>query len=66
MNLDLKIIKKYYGEDMMHYARDNFSSILEKEGKLSKIFLDNFAESKTLYEDLKKVMNWLNLKIIFI
>ena len=54
MNTDLKLIKKYYGEDMMHYARDNFSVILETYGKLSKLFLDNFAESKTLYEDLKK------------
>lgn len=54
MNTDLKQIKKYYGEDMMHYARDNFSSILEDEGKLSKLFLDNFAESKTLFENLKE------------
>ena len=54
MNSDLKIIKKYYGEDMMHYARDNFSIILENEGKLSNLFLNNFAESKTLYEDLSK------------
>ena len=54
MNTDLKIIKKYYGENMMHYARDNFSIILEKEGRLSNLFLDNFEESKTLYEDLKE------------
>lgn len=54
MNTDLKLIKKHYGEDMMHYARDNFSIILESEGKLSKLFLDNFAESKSLYEDLKE------------
>lgn len=54
MNSDLRIIKKYYGENMMHYARDNFSVILETDGKLSKLFLDNFAESKTLYEDLKE------------
>ena len=39
MNSDLKIIKKYNDEDMMHYARDNFSIILENEGKLSKLFL---------------------------
>lgn len=54
MNTDLKLIKKHYGEDMMHYARDNFPIILEKEGELSKLFLDNFAESKSLYEDLKE------------
>lgn len=54
MNTDLKLIKKYYGEDMMHYARENFPIILEKEGELSKLFLDHFAESKVLYEDLKE------------
>lgn len=54
MNSDLKLIKKHYGEDMMHYARENFPIILEEEGVLSKFFLDNFAESKTLYEDLKE------------
>ena len=54
MNSDLKLIKKYYGEDMMHFARDNFASILEIEGMLSRLFLDNFAKSKTLYEDLKE------------
>ena len=54
MNSDLKIIKKYYGEDMMHYSRENFPIILEEDGVLSKFLLDNFAESKTLYEDLKE------------
>ena len=29
MNSDLKIIKKYYGEKMMHLCRKNFSTILE-------------------------------------
>ena len=62
MNSDLKIIKKYYGEDMMHYARDNFSIILENEGKLSNLFLNNFAESKTLYEDLNKNNELVKLK----
>ena len=55
MNIDLKLIKKYYGEDMMHFARDNFSTILDNPGKLSKIFLDNFACSKYLYENLNSV-----------
>lgn len=50
MNKDLKLIKKYYGEDMMHYARDNFSTILEQEGVLSNIFINYFAENKNLYE----------------
>ena len=33
MNSDLKIIKKYYGEKMMHLCRKNFSTILS--------FIDN-------------------------
>lgn len=54
MNTDLKLIKKNYGEDMMHFARENFPIILENQGELSKLFLDHFAESKTLFEDLKE------------
>ena len=50
---DLKIIKKNYGEDMMHFCRDNFSTILETNGALSKIMLDNFYPNKDLYRDIK-------------
>ena len=49
---DLKIIKKMYGEKMMHLCRELFSTLLEQEGLLSKVMLDNFAPSKLLYDDL--------------
>ena len=52
MNSDLKIIKKYYGEKMMHLCRSLFSTLLEQEGYLSKLLLDNFAPTKFLYEDI--------------
>ena len=58
MNSDLQYIKKKYGEKMMHFCRDNFSTILEKEGVLTQIFNDYFGESRSLYEDLKN-SNWL-------
>jgi len=53
MNDDLLIIKKQYGEKMMHLCRDSFSTILDNSpGVLSKILLDNFAPNHYLYEDL--------------
>ena len=42
MNNDLKIIKKKYGEKMMHFCRDLFPTILETEGLLPKLLMDNF------------------------
>ena len=58
MNNDLKIIKKKYGEKMMHFCRENFSTILEEEGLLTQIFSNYFNENRSLYEDLKE-NNWL-------
>ncbi len=52
MNQDLKIIKNKYGENMMHLCREFFPILLEKEGLLSQILLDNFAISHDLYQDL--------------
>ncbi len=52
MNKDLKIIKKKYGEDMMHLCRSLFPTILESDGKLSEIMLNAFAESRELYHDI--------------
>lgn len=43
MNYDLKKIKKYYGEQMMHLCRELFPTILDEEGTLSRIMLDHFA-----------------------
>ncbi|NLD79119.1 MAG: hypothetical protein GX641_02150 [Mollicutes bacterium] len=49
---DLNIIKKYYGEKMMHMCRSFFPTLLEIPGLLSKIMLDNFYPNKFLYEDI--------------
>ena len=52
MNKDLKLIKKKYGEEMMHLCRELFPTILEQEGLLSKLLHDNFKESKSLSKDI--------------
>lgn len=49
---DLKIIKKKYGEKMMHLCRELFPSLLETPGLLSSIMLEHFESSKLLYDDL--------------
>ena len=51
---DLKIIKKKYGEEMMHFCRDAFATILETPGVLSKLLLTFFEPSKELFFDLHK------------
>ena len=52
MNSDLKIIKKKYGEKMMHFCREFFPTLLEKEELLSSLLLNNFNASHNLYNDL--------------
>ena len=52
MNNDLKIIKKKYGDGMSKLCRDFFPSILEINGLLSKLLLDNFNPSHDLYNDI--------------
>ena len=52
MNKDLKIIKKKYGEEMMHLCRELFPTLLEQEGLLPKLLLDNFKESRSLVKDI--------------
>lgn len=52
MNEDLKIIKKYYGEKMMHFCRTQFPTMLEKKGLLSNLILSSFEPTKYLYEDI--------------
>lgn len=49
---DLKLIKKHYGEKMMHLCRELFPTILETEGKLFSIISEHFAHSRFLYEDI--------------
>lgn len=52
MQKDLKLIKKYYGENMMHLVRDLFPTILENEGKLFELINSKYAHSKSLYGDI--------------
>ena len=52
MNKDLKIIKKKYGEKMMHLCRELFPTLLEKEGLLSELLLEHFEPSRFLYDDI--------------
>lgn len=54
MNEDLKIIKKKYGEKMMHLCRDMFPSLLEEKGLLSGLLLSHFEPSHDLYNDLER------------
>ena len=51
---DLKIIKKKYGEQMMHLCRELFPIILETPGLLITLMLRNFEPSKFLYDDIVK------------
>ena len=59
---DLKVIKKKYGEKMSHLCRELFPTILENEGELSNLMLDNFEPSKFLYEDIIKSNSIENFK----
>ena len=52
MNEDLRIIKKKYGEDMMHLCRKLFPTILEEENKLSTILLQSFYPNNNLCQDI--------------
>ena len=51
-NIDLKWIKKHYGEKFSHLCRSLFPTILETEGLLPKLLNDNFPPSRELYDDL--------------
>ena len=52
MNKDLKVIKKKYGEGMMHLCREFFPTLLEQEGLLPRLLHDNFKESRSLVKDI--------------
>ena len=51
---DLKLIKKYYGQAMMHLCRELFPTILEQKGLLFKLIDKKFNHSKFLYDDIVK------------
>lgn len=50
---DLEIIKRKYGEEMMHLCRDNLGIVLEHEGLLPKLLEENFFHYKSLAHDIK-------------
>lgn len=52
MNKDLKLIKKKYGEKMMHFCRESFPTLLEREGFLFNLLQLKFNESRSLYIDI--------------
>ena len=54
MQYYLKLIKKYYGENMARLCRELFPTILEKEGLLIKLIESKFAHNKFLYDDIVK------------
>lgn len=62
MNNDLKLIKKYYGEDMMKFCREAFPNVLEKEGLLFQTMRDCFFPSRSLYKDLDSTFNYEGFK----
>ena len=51
---DLVLIKKKYGEEMMHLCRELFPTILLDEGALFEILSSNFAFSHFLASDIRK------------
>ena len=54
MQKELQLIKSKYGEGMMHFARGNFSTILETDGLLFKTLSSHFNYSKELFEDIEE------------
>ena len=52
MDFYLKLIKKYYGQKMMHLCRELFPTILEVDGKLFEILSSKFYYNKFLYDDI--------------
>lgn len=49
---DLKLIKKHYGENMMHLCRELFPTLLETPGLLFETISKHFAYSRLLYDDI--------------
>lgn len=49
---DLKKIKRFYGDDMASFAKENLSTFLETPGLLPDLLLKTFYPNKSLYKDL--------------
>ena len=55
LSSELKKIKKLYGEEFMHYCRQNFPTILDEQGELLKILQSIFAgNSKIKLADVEE------------
>ena len=52
INEELKIIKKNYGEEMMHLCRELFPTLLEKTNLVYNILKENIASTKTLASEI--------------
>jgi len=59
---DLLKIKKLYGEEMMHFCKKHFPTLLEEERLLPELLLKNFAPSKLLYNDIIDTGNEENFR----
>ena len=55
MNSELKVIKKKYGEGMMHFCRKSFPTILIQNNVLLNILLNNFSPDRDLYSDIERL-----------
>ena len=63
LSKELKEIKKKYGETFMHICRDNFSTLLETEGLLSKVLEKHIAaNSKNIGDDIINSGNLIEFK----
>ena len=63
LSKELKEIKKKYGETFMHICRDNFSTLLETEGLLSKVLEKHIAaNSKNIGDDIINSGNIIEFK----
>lgn len=49
---DLKLIKRYYGEEMMHLCKKLFPTVLEHQGLLFSILNSKFSHNKFLSSDI--------------
>ena len=52
MDDELKKIKKMYGEEMMHFCKNYFPTVLEHNGELFNILSTTFAPNKSLLSDI--------------
>ena len=52
MNRDLILIKRHYGEKMMHLCRTLFPELLEEKGLLYNTLIENFFPSRSLCDDI--------------